>query len=191
MCGRYQFSTAGNRALEALARRLERSTGTRPQTGDVAPSSSALIVVQGAAGPKVCLRTWGWTGQNGQIINARAETVTEKPLFRDNFAWHRCVIPASSFYEWDGARHPYRFALAGEPLYLAGICNAEGRFVILTTAPNGCMRPIHDRMPLILRPEEVRPWLRDTSAALALLGKIPPELSRESLDGQLRLDELA
>lgn len=191
MCGRYQFSTAGNTALEALARRLERSTGTRPQTGDVAPSSSALIVVQGAAGPEVCLRTWGWTGQNGQIINARAETVTEKPLFRDNFARHRCVIPASSFYEWDGARHPYRFALAGEPLYLAGICNAEGRFVILTTAPNGCMRPIHDRMPLILRPEEVRPWLRDTSVALALLGKIPPELSRESLDGQLRLDELA
>ena len=191
MCGRYQFSTAGNTALEALARRLERSTGTRPQTGDVAPSSSALIVVQGAAGPEVCLRTWGWTGQNGQIINARAETVTEKPLFRDKFARHRCVIPASSFYEWDGARHPYRFALAGEPLYLAGICNAEGRFVILTTAPNGCMRPIHDRMPLILRPEEVRPWLRDTSAALALLGKISPELSRESLDGQLRLDELA
>lgn len=191
MCGRYQFSTAGNRALEALARRLEHSTGTRPQTGDVAPSSSALIVVQGAAGPEVCLRTWGWTGQNGQIINARAETVTEKPLFRDNFARHRCVIPASSFYEWDGASHPYRFALAGEPLYLAGICNAEGRFVILTTAPNGCMRPIYDRMPLILRPEEVRPWLRDTGAALALLGKIPPELSRESLDGQLRLDELA
>lgn len=190
MCGRYQFSTAGNTALEALARRLERSTGTRPQTGDVAPSCTALVVVQGEAGPQVCLRTWGWTGQNGQIINARAETVTEKPLFRDHFARHRCVIPASSFYEWDGDHHPYRFGLAGEPLYLAGICNAEGRFVILTTAPNGCMRPIHDRMPLILRPEEVRPWLGDTGAALVLLSRTPPELRRESLDGQLRLDEL-
>lgn len=190
MCGRYQFSTAGNTALEALARRLERSTGVRPETGDVAPSCTALVVVQGAAGPEVCLRPWGWTGHNGQIINARAETVTEKPLFRDNFARHRCVIPASSFYEWDAAHHPYRFGLEGEPLYLAGICNAEGRFVILTTAPNGCMRPIHDRMPLILRPEEVRPWLADPGAALALLGRTPPELSRESLDGQLRLDEL-
>ena len=52
------------------------------------------------------------------------------------------------------------------------------------------MRPIHDRMPLILRREEVRPWLVDPAAALALLGKIPPELDRESLDGQLRLEDL-
>ena len=190
MCGRYHFSTAGSPALQALARRLQRVEGTLPAEGDVAPSQTALVVVQGAAGPQVCLRPWGWTGQGGQIINARAETVTEKPLFRDNFARHRCVIPASSFYEWDAGRHAYRFALEGEPLYLAGICNAEGRFVILTTAPNGCMRPIHDRMPLILRREEVRPWLGDPAAALALLGKIPPELDRESLDGQLRLEDL-
>lgn len=190
MCGRYQFSTAGSAPLQALARRLERSTGARPREGDVAPSCEALVVVQGASGPEVCLRPWGWPGHGGQIINARAETVTEKPLFRDNFARHRCVIPASSFYEWDAARHPYRFAEAGEPLYLAGICNAEGRFLILTTEPNACMRPIHDRMPLILHPEEVRPWLSDPAAALALLEKTPPELDRESLDGQLRLEDL-
>lgn len=190
MCGRYHFSTAGCPPLAALARRLQRTGETVPQNGDVAPSGEALTVVQGAAGPEVCLRTWGWPGHGGQIINARAETVTEKPMFRDNFARHRCVIPASFFYEWDAGRHPYRFALPGEPLYLAGICNAEGRFVILTTAPNGCMRPIHDRMPLILRPEQIRPWLSDPAAALALLESTPPELERESLDGQLRLEDL-
>lgn len=190
MCGRYCFSTAGNGPLSALARRLGRSGETLPPEGDVAPSRTALVVVQGAAGPEVCLRPWGWAGPGGQIINARAETVTEKPLFRDSFARRRCVVPASSFYEWDAGRHPYRFALPGEPLYLAGICNAQGRFVILTTAPNRCMEPIHDRMPLILRPGEVRPWLSDPAAALALLGSTPPELDRESLDGQLRLEEL-
>lgn len=52
------------------------------------------------------------------------------------------------------------------------------------------MRPIHDRMPLILRPEQVRPWLSDSAAALALLEGTPPELERESLDGQLRLEDL-
>lgn len=98
MCGRYHFSTAGCPPLAALARRLQRTGETVPQNGDVAPSCEALTVVQGAAGPEVCLRTWGWPGHGGQIINARAETVTEKPMFRDNFARHRCVIPASFAY---------------------------------------------------------------------------------------------
>ena len=71
MCGRYQFSTAGSAPLQALARRLERSTGARPREGDVAPSCEALVVVQGASGPEVCLRPWGWPGHGGKECHQR------------------------------------------------------------------------------------------------------------------------
>lgn len=127
------------------------------------------------------------------MINARAETVCEKPMFRRSMAAQRCVIPATSFYEWDAARHKYQFALPGEPLYLAGLYdNVDGanRFVILTTTPNASMHGIHDRMPLILRRDQIRPWLTDAESALHLLAAPPPLLERHSTDGQMSFGDL-
>ena len=138
---------------------------------------------------------WGLPGFRGrqQIINARAETVTEKPMFRRSIAFQRCVIPATGFYEWDAAKHKYFFQMPGQPLYLAGIYdNISGVncFIILTTAPNDSVAPIHDRMPLLLSHEQVRPWLVDAGAALELLCSRPPLLQRTSCDGQLGFDDL-
>ena len=117
---------------------------------------------------------WGLPGFRGrqQIINARTETVTEKPMFRRSVAFQRCVIPATGFYEWDAAKHKYFFQMPGQPLYLAGIydtINGVNCFIILTTEPNDSVAPIHDRMPLLLSHEQVRPWLVDAGAALELL----------------------
>lgn len=101
--------------------------------------------------------------------------------------------PATSFYEWDAARHKYQFALPGEPLYLAGLYdNVDGanRFVILTTTPNASMHGIHDRMPLILRRDQIRPWLTDAESALHLLAAPPPLLERHSTDGQMSFGDL-
>jgi putative SOS response-associated peptidase YedK len=129
-----------------------------------------------------------------QIINARAETVTEKPMFRRSVAFQRCVIPATGFYEWDSAKHKYFFQMPGQPIYLAGIydtINGVNCFIILTTAPNDSVAPIHDRMPLLLSHEQVRPWLVDAGAALELLCSRPPLLLRTSCDGQLGFDDLA
>ena len=140
------------------------------------------------------LQTWGIPGwKGGLMINARAETVCEKPMFRRSMAAQRCVIPATSFYEWDAARHKYQFALPGEPLYLAGLYdNVDGanRFVILTTTPNASMHGIHDRMPLILRRDQIRPWLTDAESALHLLAAPPPLLERHSTDGQMSFGDL-
>ena len=70
---------------------------------------------------------------------------------------------------------------------MAGIYDEKGRFTILTTAPNQPVRPIHDRMPLILEERQVRPWLTDTDQALRFLERTPPLLERICEDGQLSL----
>ena len=139
------------------------------------------------------LQTWGLPGPNGRlIINARAETVTQKSLFRRSIAARRCVVPATAFYERDAARRAYTFSLPDSPLWLAGIydnVDGEDRFVILTTAPNASVSPIHDRMPLTLARSDIRPWLTDPEAALALLAATPPLLERQAQDGQMGMEE--
>ena len=84
-------------------------------------------------------------------------------------------------------------ATSTEPLYLAGLYdNVDGanRFVILTTTPNASMHGIHDRMPLILRRDQIRPWLTDAESALHLLAAPPPLLERHSTDGQMSFGDL-
>ena len=90
-------------------------------------------------------------------------------MFRRSIAFQRCVIPATGFYEWDAAKHKYFFQMPGQPIYLAGIydtISGVNCFIILTTEPNDSVAPIHDRMPLLLSHEQVRPWLVDAGAAL-------------------------
>lgn len=177
-------------------RRSEGNELNFPMAGDICPSQVAPVLV--SRGEKILgeFQQWGLPGFRGrqQIINARAETVTEKPMFRRSIAFQRCVIPATGFYEWDSAKHKYFFQMPGQPLYLAGIYdNISGVncFIILTTAPNDSVAPIHDRMPLLLSHEQVRPWLVDAGAALELLCSRPPLLLRTSCDGQLGFDDLA
>lgn len=199
MCGRYRFSTDRYRELQQIVSAALRGEGRHgeelctPVAGDIASAARAPVML--ARGQKVTARfqQWGIPGKNGGlVINARAETVCEKPMFRNSMAGRRCVIPASGYYEWDAARHKYFFQLPDKPLYMAGIYdNVDGqdRFVVLTTAPNNTVRDIHDRMPLILTHDQVRPWLTDTQAALALLDRVPPALRRECEDGQMSLGD--
>ena len=111
-------------------------------------------------------------------INARAETVAEKPAFRGAFSNRRCLVLADGFYEWKGTRgskQPYRVVRQdGEPFAMAGLWESReqnGQSVqttaIITTDANETLRPIHDRMPVILDPDEERDWLEgDDEAAL-------------------------
>ncbi|MCI7258519.1 MAG: SOS response-associated peptidase, partial [Ruminococcus sp.] len=159
MCGRYQFSADEYKEIRQIVRDAQRrSEGNElnfPMAGDICPSQVAPVLV--SRGEKIVgeFQQWGLPGFRGrqQIINARAETVTEKPMFRRSIAFQRCVIPATGFYEWDAAKHKYFFQMAGQPIYLAGIydnINSVNCFIILTTAPNDSVAPIHDRMPLLL-----------------------------------------
>lgn len=200
MCGRYLFSTQEYKEFRQIVRDAQRRSSDQhdelnfPMAGDIAPTNEAPVLV--ASGDKVVaeFQRWGIPGwRGGLMINARAETVCEKPMFRKSMAAQRCVIPASGYYEWDAGKHKYFFQLPGKPIYLAGIYdNIEGVncFVVLTMAPNETVQDIHDRMPLILTHEQVRPWLTDSQAALQLLTISPPALQRSSEDGQLRFGDL-
>ena len=199
MCGRYLFSTQEYKKFQQIVRDAQRrSNGQHNElnfpAGDIAPTNEAPVLI--ASGDKVVaeFQRWGIPGwRGGMMINARAETVCVKPMFRRSMAAQRCVIPASGYYEWDAGKHKYFFQLPGKPIYLAGIYdNIEGIncFVILTTSPNETVKDIHDRMPLILNHDQVRPWLTDAQLALSLLTIVPPALQRSSEDGQLSFGDL-
>jgi putative SOS response-associated peptidase YedK len=130
------------------------------------------------------LMAWGllphWANSlqgSNRPINARAETLTEKPLFRGLLKQHRCLIPASGFFEWKRAgsrRQPYYFHLNESPLFaFAGLYDvwhgADGKayptYTIITTEANDLVSPIHNRMPVILRPEDEGRWLASTPPA--------------------------
>jgi putative SOS response-associated peptidase YedK len=125
------------------------------------------------------------------LINARAETVAEKPAFRAAFKARRCLIPASGFYEWQatGAKHkqPYHIRMRdGRPFAFAGLWErwhgGEGEPVetcaLLTTEANALVRPVHDRMPIIVAPGDCGAWLDPLTPPdqlHALLYPYPPE----------------
>src|SRR5699024_9435651 len=111
-------------------------------------------------------------GSSGLVINARAETVLEKKLFQNGIRNHRSVVPAAGFYEWNRNREKYSFRQGNAALYMAGfedIFENEHRFVILTTAANASMEPVHDRMPLILEENQIKDWICENSKTEELL----------------------
>jgi putative SOS response-associated peptidase YedK len=126
-----------------------------------------------------------------KLINARAETITEKPSFRNAFHSRRCLIPANGFYDWceiNGIRTPHYFHLKdNQPMMFAGLWDhwksPEGEIIesctIITTPANTLVQNIHDRMPAILQPAEYEPWLSPDSRQpelVQLLQPYPPSL---------------
>lgn len=150
-------------------------TGNSAGTGAAMPNLAAVMA------------HWGYTGYGTgrEIINARAETVREKPSFRADFAQRRCVIPARGFYEWNPKKEKFYFSGSAPVLYLAGVYSndpGKERVTILTTQANASMRPVHDRMPLLIPIEEIEKWMEEEDWAAHFLKESPPELKREKED---------
>lgn len=126
---------------------------------------------------------WGIPGTNKKLlINARAETVLERPMFRDSFLYRRLIIPAAGFYEWSAEKEKAEFTRPdAKAMFLAGFYNlyeGENRFMILTVEANSSVSPVHDRMPLILETEALETWLFSTSEAEQMLKNVMPPLTR-------------
>ena len=191
MCGR--FSQAQIAELDREIANLLEAPPLEPRF-NVAPTQDAAVVRERPAGGGrvVQLLRWGliprWAKDpaiGNRMINARSETVAEKPAFKTPFLRQRCLVPADGFYEWQqtgGAKQPYYIRREDRrPLLLAGLWDRwdgdpEGpvdSFTILTTEPNEVVAPIHNRMPVILPPERYDAWLdpahRDLAALRALL----------------------
>lgn len=136
---------------------------------NVAPTQRHWIVRLDAGERRLVFATWGFPSTTGRLlINGRVETAKSRPAFREAWRARRCVVPADGFYEWTGKareRRPRRFHPGQGLLALAGLYEppaVEGgppRFVVLTTAANEDVAPVHDRMPVLLRREELEPWL--------------------------------
>src|SRR5262249_9959325 len=178
MCGRF---TSGA-SPESLRERFQVSIpDAYRERYNLAPTQRALIVRRGEASEReAVLARWGllphWAKDERiahKLINARAETLAEKPAFRSLLARRRCLVVADGFYEWRtgeaGAREPLRFALrGGEPFGFAGLWtartdDASGELVesctIVTTQPSELVAPVHSRMPAILLPELEDEWI--------------------------------
>ncbi len=177
MCGRYTLTCTPEVLAEEF--RLEAVPDLRPRY-NVAPSQGVACVRAGLRSRKreAVLLRWGlipsWAGDPAmgmKLINARAETVAEKPSFRKPFRERRCLVPADGYYEWkrEGSRkQPYHIRLNSErPFAFAGLWDRwtgkDGKTIesctILTTTPNERLASIHDRMPVILQPAVYEPWL--------------------------------
>lgn len=194
MCGRYYIDEEMASELEQLVQDLDQKRMKIDKKTDVMPSMQAPILFGQERHRSMCLSAWGFSKYktNGLIINARAETAAQKPLFRDSLNSRRCIIPARGFYEWDSDKNKFQFSYDnGNIMYMAGLFHYEKEeraFVILTTSANRSMEPVHDRMPLILKEHMIESWLFDDSATEMILNTVPPVLKRYSEMEQMRLE---
>lgn len=190
VCGRYQFTAEQCEEIRRIAQEVQRRRGDGAWTpGEIRPTAAAPVLLADREGVHPELLSWGYQLPKSLVINARAESAAEKPLFRESVKTRRCVVPSTGFYEWDEEKRKYFFTLPGEDaLYMAGLYDVrEGRpcYCILTTAANRSMAAIHPRMPLILGREQLRTWLE--GPAESVLRSTPPELEKRPMARQLSL----
>lgn len=177
MCGRFVTIIPGEELKKIFA--LIEIPQLEPRF-NVAPTQNVGVIRAVVDVPlnRYSLMKWGlipsWSkdaSAGSHMINARSETVAEKPAFRHAIKYNRCIIPVSGFYEWSHEEHekrPHYIHLKDhEPMALAGIWehwktpNGESleTFSILTTTANKLLEPLHDRMPVILKPSDYQFWL--------------------------------
>ena len=188
MCGRYCFTRVSeDEKLDAVNKYMEKNYPGEYKTGEIFPGDIAPAVIDLKGKIVAVPAGFGFPGyqDNKLIINARSETAAEKKTFSDSLRERRVILPASGFFEWshDGKKTKYYFTV--DPMqarYLCGIyttVDGKPRFVILTRAANESMIETHDRMPVIVGENSVRPYLTDRDAAMEIIATAAPMLSRQ------------
>jgi putative SOS response-associated peptidase YedK len=169
MCGRFvQFNT-----METLINRfqIDDTESDLISNYNIAPSQEVSVIIRENNKNKLVKCHWGlvpfWAKDKSignRMINARIETVSDKPAFRSAFKKRRCLIPANGFYEWK-TKQPY-YIYTGEPFAFAGLWESWDKeepvyksFTIITIESSGPVQEIHNRMPVILKSENHDKWL--------------------------------
>ena len=179
MCGRYGRFSRKQRIEAVLGRSIDCAEELAPRY-NVCPGLPDWIVRQPAPDAKLRFEQFHWgllpsytknPKSSRRPINARAETVAEKPMFRDLLRARRCAVPIDGYYEWrttSSGKVPFWFHLkSGEPFFLAGLwdCWHAGKpdalasYILMTTQPNEVAAKVHDRMPVLLHARDVPRWL--------------------------------
>jgi putative SOS response-associated peptidase YedK len=196
MCGRYKLIFDA----DALAARFAAILGdvTITPKYNIAPGTFEPIVRAEGDVRKIEAFWWGlvphWAKDKSfgaRTVNARSETVAEKPAFRSALRYRRCLVPADAYYEWKvlpgGGKQPYLFKMASnEPFAFGGLWETwnapDGElrsFCTITTEPNELCARVHDRMPVIIAPDDYAQWLdptvKDSGKALSMIRSYPSE----------------
>jgi putative SOS response-associated peptidase YedK len=190
MCGRFVRSSRPEQLAKRLGARWH--GGELPPSYNVAPSQDVLAVRPAGDGREAVRLRWGlvpaWAKEpqiGYKMINARAESVTEKPAYRGALRYRRCLVPADGFYEWRaeaGGKQPYYVRrIDGEPVVLAGLWDRWERApvpiescTIITTRANDDIAPLHHRMPVVLDPADWSAWLEEGQDPLLLRELLQP-----------------
>jgi putative SOS response-associated peptidase YedK len=191
MCGRYTLATDLSDFLEQLGIQAPPEL-LHPHRYNIAPSQPVVALVADPE-PRIEVMEWGFIpswAKPGQevrpVINARADSIVQKPYFRGAFRSSRCAVLADGFYEWQRIgkeKYPHRiglkdggvFAMAGLWSDIHGTDGSEHlTCAIITIEPNELMKNIHDRMPAILKTEDIPLWLDRTARERDLLAAIEP-----------------
>lgn len=190
MCGRFSI-TSPPEAMRALFGYLDEPDF--PPRYNIAPSQPVPIVIREQGKRRFLLVRWGlvpsWAKEIPQslLINARAETIAEKPSFRGAFRHHRALMPADGFYEWQavgkGAKQPYfirrrdrkPFAMAAVwDIWMPSGGSELDSCAIVTTEANKTLKPVHHRMPVILDEKDWDLWLDPAATERELLALLRP-----------------
>lgn len=163
MCGRYTLDGENTQMRDIVHTIQQQYPNLSICTGDIFPGCTTPLLLGETLIPTPGL--WGFPPFFGSrlLINARAETVTQKNVFRQCLQNGRCAVPSTGFYEWSSDKTAYFFRLPDkEEVFFAGLYRFSGgvlRYVILTTKANDSVSPIHHRMPLILTEQTLPAWM--------------------------------
>jgi len=199
VCGRFAFYSPAEAAAALFG--VSTTIQLKPRY-NIAPTQDIAAIREAGSERELVMLRWGlvpfWAKDRSignRMINARAETVAEKPSYRAAFRHRRCVVLADGFYEWrreNDAKTPYYISLAsGEPFGLAGLWEnwtdketgeSLQTTTLITTEANEFMQPLHHRMPVILRSDTASDWLAGSADVLQQLPERTPELTAWPVD---------
>jgi len=202
MCGRFTLTASFSQIIDRFDIEKFMEEDLYAPSYNVAPSQSVLSVINDGKINRLGHLKWGlipsWAKDEKigyKMINARAETLKEKASFRQAYMKRRCLIIADSFYEWkrhnDKSKTPMRIKLKGDHLFgMAGIwerwLSPKGEPVfscsVITTTPNELVKDIHDRMPVILKPEDEKIWLDRSITDTAILDSLLKPLDKDLME---------
>jgi len=192
MCGRFTLTATIEEIIDRFAIQSFQEEKKYSPSYNIAPSHQVLAIINDGKSNRMGYLQWGlippWAKESSighKLINARAETLLEKPSFRNPFKKKRCLIIADSFYEWKQqngqTKIPMRIKLKSSKLFaMAGLWekwrSPEGNSIfsctVITTTPNNLVADIHNRMPVILKPKDEKLWLDPAVTDLNILQKL-------------------
>lgn len=186
MCGRYlvitddEYDEEIKKIINEVSEKYKRSDIV---SGEVFPTNTIPVIYSYNGKNILSAAKWGFPNFNnsGVIINARAETVAEKPMFRNSFATKRCIVPANGYFEWlteDKKKSKYLIGVKEKHLFfMAGLYNifsdkngnSYAAITIVTTEANSDISFIHNRMPVILHNGTIETWLNTNNTDISIL----------------------